>query len=177
MRGWWSVLAAVLTFGVALGPGLAARTAVAADDPVLVNRDVPDADRPLNADEQAVFDLINDYRTGLGLDPFGIAPSLLRAARWKAEAMALGAPFAHDDPDRTWDQRAHDCGYPTYGYVAEDMEFDPAHLDPAGTLRQWQDSPLHDANLRGTDYHYAGIARVDDGSAFYWVLIFGSDFG
>jgi uncharacterized protein YkwD len=177
MPRWRAIIAALVALAVAVAPGFVTRTAAAADDMQLVNCDVADADRPLDPAEQAVIDLINDYRTGLGLDTFSVAPSLQRAARWKAEAMASGAPFAHDDPDRGWDQRIYECGYPTSGYVAENLEFDPARLDPAGTLQVWQDSPLHDANLRATDYHYLGIARADRGDAYYWVVVFGSDPG
>lgn len=140
----------------------------------IVNCDVADADLRFDDAELRMLDAINAYRSELGLPGFRVAPSLVRGAQWKAFAIAGGAPFLHDDPDRTWDQRIIDCGYPSDAYISENLGYDPTHQSIDSQLQDWKNSQLHDDNLRSTVASYIGIARVENADAIYWVLVFGN---
>lgn len=144
----------------------------------LVNCDVPDAGRPLDSEEQQMLDALNTYRRQLNLPTLQIAPTLVRIARWKAEQLASGHPqsvsFAdHDDPDRSWEQRFLDCGYPTSASFDENLGETNGTVDDL--MAAWKASPTHDANMRDPNALYAGIARADAGSGnVVWAVAFGS---
>jgi uncharacterized protein YkwD len=164
-----TMLAAALSLSIPFSP-LTSKPAHAQ----FANCDVSDADLELDGAEFAMLDAINAYRSELGLPGFGLAPSLVRGAQWKAFAMAGGAAFDHNDPDRTWDQRIIDCGYPADAYFSENLGYDPTFQSIESQLQDWKNSQLHDDNLRSTVASHIGIARVEGPSAIYWVLVFGN---
>lgn len=137
-----------------------------------VNCDVADIDAPLSAEEQTALDLINNFRAENGLGPVSVDGALTRAARWKAAAMALGAPFEHDDPDRPMEQRLTDCGYTRPEFV-EDLAAGPE--SPADALALWQSSPIHRANLLYEPGQTIGLARRHGPAPYewYWCLVIG----
>jgi uncharacterized protein YkwD len=139
-----------------------------------VNCDVADADRPLDESETALLDLINSYRTELGLSTLAPTPTLQQAARWKAAAMAAaGPPLDHDDPDRTWEQRFLDCGYPADAAFAENLGAGDA--PPDQIMQFWKESPTHDTNMRDPRWGYIGVARtVQEDEVSYWTVTFGT---
>jgi uncharacterized protein YkwD len=127
------------------------------------------------AEEMAALDQINAFRSAHGLEPLVLSMTLSRAATEKAASMAAGAPFAHDDPHRTWQQRLADCGYDTNAhYVSENIA--AGTETAAQTVQMWQDSAGHRENMLYPGARTAGIARVRGGPPYgwYWAANFGS---
>jgi uncharacterized protein YkwD len=125
------------------------------------------------AEEMAALDQINAFRSAHGLEPLVLSMTLSRAATEKASAMAAGAPFAHDDPHRSWQQRLAECGYDTNTYVSENIA--AGTETAAQTVQMWQDSAGHRENMLFPDARTAGIARVRGGAPYgwYWTANFG----
>jgi uncharacterized protein YkwD len=165
-----SALISLCLWSLILIPGIAAA------EPV--DCDVPAADSPLDPVERTMLNLIDRYRAELGFAPLQVSPSLQRAARWKAVALAAGGAREltvndHDDLFRSWDTRILDCGYPASADFGENLG--GTDQDSERLLQAWKDSPTHDANLRDPRWTAAGVARATtpDGFAF-WVTVFGS---
>ena len=143
------------------------------------NCEVADADGALSEVEAAMFGLINQYRTELGLPTLILAPTLQRVAGWKAEALQRGPipPVRmadHDDGFRSWDQRFIDCGYPASANFAENLGTASAPLE--FLLEAWKQSPAHDTNLRDPRWTYFGIAQTTAGNGeAIWATTFGDD--
>lgn len=130
------------------------------------------ADTGLDAEERAAVDVINAARARDGLGPLSMSPALMRAARWKSGFMASGAPFAHDDPSRSWLQRMADCGYSARAYVAENIAAGTAAAPE--TVTMWLNSPAHRANMLDAGAQTIGIARARGGEwGWYWTADFG----
>jgi len=172
-RGAAMLLALVGSLALALSGFAAARPAAAAD---VVSCDVDTHHLALDAEEQTALDGTNAYRAGHGLQPLRLSYTLTRAALWKSTDMVARHYAEHDDGFRTWMQRFNDCGYDSAGaYVAENLAGGSAA--GAATLKQWQGSALHDANLLNPTYTAVGIKRVQSTDAYgwYWSMDLGSD--
>jgi uncharacterized protein YkwD len=174
-RQVWSGPGAVLLVWASLGALLPLPAAVTAQP---VDCEVADADIALRPVEEEMLALVNGYRLELNLPPLLVSPTLERAARWKAGALAAGGPrdltlADHDDPYRTWDRRILDCGYPDDADFAENLGASNDTL--ARQYQAWRYSPAHDANMSDPRWSYAGIAAAStpDGFAF-WVTTFGT---
>jgi uncharacterized protein YkwD len=125
-------------------------------------------------EELAAVDAINASRAAGGLAPLTISATLTRAAAEKSASMAAGAPFAHDDADRTWQQRLSDCGYDVRTYVSENIA--AGTETGAETVRMWQNSPGHRDNMLHPDARVVGIARARGGAyGWYWTANFGAE--
>jgi len=132
----------------------------------------------LTPEEQIVLDLTNAYRASYGLSALRPDFALAQNALWKSTDLGAHAYTTHDDGFRTWQQRFADCGYDTITtYYGENL----AGGDPsaAGTLGQWQSSPLHNANLLDPHFTAVGIKRVHatdpaDRYGWYWAMELGS---
>lgn len=143
-------------------------TVVRAEDRCWVDGD----GSPLDGEEQAALDGINDIRSRSGLAPLTLSVTLTRAARWKSADMAGGTPFSHDDGFRSRGQRLRDCGYPTT-FASENIA--AGYESGPDTLRQWMDSGPHRANILSGDMTAVGIARRPGGVyGWYWTADFGS---
>jgi uncharacterized protein YkwD len=174
---------AVLMFGLLVGAltslaPVAPRTTHAASLPALAEEancsaDV-DAAVVVDAEEQAAVEAINAIRAGQGLDSLHVSPTLSRAAQWKAEAMAAGAPMAHDDAFRTWVQRLADCGVNTHAGAAENL----ARGTDNGTVvvQAWVNSPAHYDNVVSPVVGTVGLVRVaGPAHGWYWAAVFGNE--
>lgn len=134
------------------------------------------ADPSISADESTLLSLINQYRSAHGRPTLSISTSLSRSAQWKAEHLGTERYFAHDDRGigRTWAQRIGDCGYPTSGYIAENLA---AGIQSAqAAFDAWKASPGHDANMLKPDFHAIGIGYAyvpESPYGWYWVTDFG----
>lgn len=168
------LLAALLTLAL-LFNAVQLSTHVRADDGEPVNCDVdPNALGP-DAEEQAMFALLNTYRAQYGLDPVQFSATLQRVALWKAAHMATNHYAEHDDGFRGWEQRFRDCGYdPEYGFMAENLA--GGFASAGQTFQQWQGSPEHNVHLLDAQMIVAGIARVasNDATGWYWAMELGS---
>ena len=140
---------------------------------------IDDAELELSQIEQDMLKVINAYRAEKGLQAVEVSKPLTKAAVWKASAGANGAPWAHDDPDRTWDLRIGDCGYAydaPSNMVGENLaDFEgsvPAADEAKLILEAWKASPVHHEVLTDGVYRHIGIARVRKGNATYWTTDF-----
>jgi uncharacterized protein YkwD/LysM repeat protein len=162
-----AALAAVMAVGAVAataGSALAGDVTVVTEEPQLARQ---------------VFSLVNSYRASLGLSPLAWDESLAAAAAWHARWLASRCPFVeevdgdvyrlrfadgcrlvHDDGlGRGPGERAAAFGFPRPWAVGENIASSWGR-DPAAALRQWQESPGHDANQRRPDYALAGAGTV-----------------
>lgn len=128
-----------------------------------------------DTEEQAILDGTNRYRADNGLPPLQFSYALTVAALWKSTDMATQHYITHDEPGRTWAQRLLDCGYdPSASAIGENL----AAGRPSGvtTLKQWQNSPLHNENLLDPSFRAVGIKRMPSNDAYgwYWSMELGS---
>ncbi len=135
-----------------------------------------EADPSISSEESTFLALINQYRAAHGQPILSLSVSLSRSAQWKAEHLGALRYFAHDDKQigRTWVQRIGDCGYPTSGYLGENLA---AGIQSAqAVFDAWKASPGHDANMLKPDFQAIGIGYAYvPGSPYgwYWVTDFG----
>jgi uncharacterized protein YkwD len=106
--------------------------------------------------------------------------TLARLAHARSQAMANGAPFAHEDENGRF---AADvmvrAEFGHYGSVGENiiMEQDPAHaFDPKAFARRavqgWMNSEGHRANILAARYDRAGVGVAVKGSYVYATQLF-----
>jgi uncharacterized protein YkwD len=140
----------------------------------------------IEADEQQAEALIAQgieaerIRLAPNVRPFASDPALARMARTRSQAMANGAPFAHEDGDGRF---AADvmvrAEFGSYGAVGENimMEQDPARaFDPEvfarRAVRGWMNSEGHRANILGAQYDRAGVGVAINGPYVYATQLF-----
>jgi uncharacterized protein YkwD/LysM repeat protein len=162
-----AALAAVMAAGAVAataGSALAGDVTVVTEEPQLARQ---------------VFSLVNSYRVSLGLSSLVWDESLAAAAAWHARWLASRCSFVeevdgdvyrlrfadgcrlvhHDGLGRGPGERAAAFGFPRPWAVGENIASSWGR-DPAAALRQWQESPGHDANQRRPDYALAGAGTV-----------------
>ena len=129
----------------------------------------------LDAEEQAFFTLINDYRAENGVGPLLIDPSIQAAAEWMSNDMAVNNYFGHTDSlGRSPWTRMCDFGY---CYITAKGENIAAGYSSAQSVfNAWRDSRDHDRNMLNDSFKVMGIGRVVvPGSSYgtYWTNDFG----
>lgn len=134
---------------------------------------VSPADQAIDAEEQQMLTLVNDYRAANGKPPLGLNPDVTRAAAWfsRDQASKNYLSLDHVDsngrfiPDRlTW------CGV-SYTSWAENVFAGSPDAEVA--FSWWQNSPPHNANLLRDGVTLAGIARAFNAGTtygWYWTL-------
>jgi len=177
----WSMITHLLNVPVRLAAGVLLLAAAAAAGahiatPVPAAHAVANcvADETVDAEEQAFLALVNAHRAQNGRAPLGLSYTLSRAAAWKSRDLGTNAYFAHDDLDRTWDQRIRDCGYRYGTYLGENIAAGVASAQSAFDL--WKNSSGHNANMLGTNYATIGIGReyiAGSPYGWYWTTEFG----
>ncbi len=125
----------------------------------------------LDASEQELLRLINEFRAANGAAPLRASPNLSRAAAWMAEDGQRNGGFRIDMPHYDWSgrsvsQRVRDCGY--NGSAGENLAWGIS--SPSAVLAAWQGSPGHRANLLNGFWTVIGIGRAGG----YWALNFGA---
>lgn len=122
----------------------------------------------LDAAEQELLRLVNEFRVANGVAPLKPSPNLSRAAAWMSEDMAAKGYFSHTDSlGRSAFQRVKDCGYATTG-AGENLAI-------AGSAQQaftlWVNSTMgHRENMLRSMWVVAGVGRAGG----YWTLDFGT---
>mgnify|MGYP003925101467 CR=1 FL=1 len=122
----------------------------------------------LDAAEQELLRLVNEFRVANGVAPLKASPNLSRAAAWMSEDMAAKGYFSHTDSlGRSPFQRVKDCGYATMG-AGENLAI-------AGSAQQaftlWVNSTMgHRENMLRSMWVVAGVGRAGG----YWTLDFGT---
>lgn len=137
----------------------------------ITNCDVSHA--ALDASEQELLSLLNEYRASQGRGPLVASPSLNRAAAWMSEDVSRTGWAAQvakphfDSLGRSPFQRMPDCGYPGSGRSENLALFGDF---AAGVLAGWKTSPGHNANLLDSGAVAVGIGYYGG----IWTLDFGS---
>ena len=126
----------------------------------------------LDADEQRMLQLINEYRASNGLAALTVSPALSQAAAFLAEDMAQRRAMSHTDRFGRSLNRLRDCGYP---YAAgENVAWGTGALGgPDRIFSGWRGSAGHNANMLGT-YRAVGIAKECSSGACFWALDVGA---
>ena len=129
----------------------------------------------LDAEEQTVLKLINDYRVANGRGTLQVSVSLTNAADWMSNDMATKGYFSHtDSTGRDSFTRMRSFGYTYNTWLGENIA--AGFSDAANTFSQWKNSPSHNENMLLADFKVIGIARVANPSAYYryyWTTNFG----
>ncbi|MEZ5226947.1 MAG: CAP domain-containing protein [Acidimicrobiales bacterium] len=112
------------------------------------------------SDEQLFVDKINELRTGLGLEPLAVHPTLVPLARdWAAHLRTQGA-LSHA-PDLSVGVTEN------WSRLGENVGVGPANQVQA-LFDAFVASPAHDANLVKADYRYIGVGVVYDTDGRIW---------
>ena len=168
--------ALVLAAGVA-GAG-ATHTRHAAAQPALC-RD-PALERESTPVERALLAAVNAHRQERGLGPLAPSESLMRAARWKAAALAATTSGVLteadlDDGTRSWRQRLIDCGAPPAAGVGETLGQVPGGADAAAVFQLWLEGDVNRELLETPAYELVGVAAVETDAYTFWVLDLAAD--
>lgn len=111
----------------------------------------------LTADEQEVFNLINQQRTSAGLSALKIDEELQNVARVKAKDMVDNNYFSHNSPTYgTPFNMIKNFGI-TYKTAGENIAGNSSNQ---GAVNAWMNSEGHKANILSNNYNYTGIAVV-----------------
>ncbi|MDR0978710.1 MAG: CAP domain-containing protein [Lachnospiraceae bacterium] len=118
----------------------------------------------LNANEQEVFNLINEQRAAAGLSALKIDEELQNVARIKAQDMVNNSYFSHTSP--------------TYGSPFDMMKNFGVSYKTAGeniagnsnnraAVTAWMNSSGHKANILNSSFNYTGIGVVSSSTYGY----------
>jgi len=127
----------------------------------------------VNSQEQALLNLINQYRQANGKRALAMHSGVTRAAAWFSRDMATRNYFAYNHVDangRTIDQRLRWCGV-TFSNWAENIY--AGSSEAQRVFDAWRASSGHNANMLRDGVTSAGIARAyGSGSTYgwYWTL-------
>ncbi|GEM_PF-1798060 len=130
---------------------------------------------PLDAEEQVVLRLINEYRAQNGLVQLRASVALTRAADWLSVDMAAKNYFSHTDSQgRNPFVRmgAFNYNYPT----SKGENIAAGFNDAVRTFNQWKNSAGHNATMLNPNYRVIGIARANNPNSrykWYWTTDFG----
>lgn len=129
----------------------------------------------LDAEEQMMLKLINDYRAQNGLQALRASLALTRAADWMSADMAAKNYFNHTDSQgRDPFVRMAAFGYNYGGYRGENIA--AGYDDAARTFNLWRNSPGHNAAMLNANFNVIGISRAYGASStyrWYWTADFG----
>lgn len=130
---------------------------------------VSSSDLAVDAEEQQLLDLVNNYRVTNGRSALTMDTAVTRAAAWFSRDMATKSYFpanhvdsnGRDIPSRlTW------CGVPWQAW-RENIYFGSDQAE--AVFQAWRDSPTHNTNMLATDITLAGVARSSV-LPTYWVM-------
>lgn len=129
----------------------------------------------IDAEEQGVVKLINDYRAQNGLGALRVSLALTRAADWMSADMAAKNYFSHTDSSgRDPFARMSSFGYGYNTFRGENIA--AGYGDAARTFNLWRNSPSHNAAMLSPNFSVLGISRAYSASTtykWYWTTNFG----
>lgn len=114
----------------------------------------------LTADEQQMFNLVNQERAKAGLPALKVDMTLVKLARLKAQDMIDKNYFDHTSPTYGSPFQMMSKHGVTYNYAGENLAGAPS-VDIAHT--NLMNSPGHRANILSPNYNYVGIGVKDGG--------------
>lgn len=112
----------------------------------------------LSADEQEVFNLINNQRTQNGLSALKFDSEVQKVARIKAQDMVNNNYFSHTSPTygSPFDMlKSYKVSYNTAG------ENIAGNSSNSGAVNAWMNSSGHRANILNKSFNYTGIGVVN----------------
>ncbi|MCC6148226.1 MAG: hypothetical protein IT308_11755 [Anaerolineaceae bacterium] len=148
--------------------------------PTPVNTSIPSTSPPATcaamgntAEEQALFNLINQERANQGLSSLNWQSQLAAAARLHSTDMACKNFFSHTGSNgSTFDQRIRAQGY-SFSYAAENRA---AGGGSQVAFNSWMNSPGHRTNMLNPNLSEIGIGYMFNSGAAYGSY-FTADFG
>lgn len=111
----------------------------------------------LNADEQEVFNLINQQRINNGLSSLKIDLEVQRVARIKAQDMVDNNYFSHTSPVYGSPFNMLSNFKISYRSAAENIAGNSSN---SGAVTAWMNSSGHKANILNSSYNYTGVGVV-----------------
>ena len=146
---------------------------------LLVSVGPKEAKASLDAEEQALVTLINDYRVENGLGALTLNSQLDDAAHWMSQDMATNSYLSHTDSlGRDAGQRILTFGNDPFFALGENI----AGGSPAvgfNTAQRvfdaWKGSPGHNAAMLGGAFNVIGVGRAFGSSSSWWFWT--ADFG
>ncbi|MBT8186948.1 MAG: CAP domain-containing protein [Croceitalea sp.] len=122
----------------------------------------------MTASENALFDLVNDYRDNLGLSKLDFSGEALKYAKGHNEYMIKAGELSHAN----FSDRASKLAKETQAtFVAENVAKNYPKIEMA--LEGWIESPAHQKTLVG-DFTHTGISITEDaqGNAYYTQIFY-----
>ncbi len=135
-----------------------------------------------SANEQEVFDLVNQEREAAGRAPLEWCDGLHELAKAHSNDMCDRGFFSHVNPDGedpTDRGRAGHAGSYTFDPVVPNPYYGVAeniamgYSTPQQVMEGWMNSPGHRANILNGGYTHIGVG-VCDGCGKHWTQCFGS---
>lgn len=111
----------------------------------------------LSADEQEVFNLINQQRANNGLSSLKVDAEVQRVAKIKAQDMVDNGYFAHNSPTYGSPFDMLNSFKVSYKTAAENIAGNSGN---SAAVTAWMNSPGHKANILNGSYNYTGIGIV-----------------
>jgi len=137
------------------------------------------------ADEQSVFDLVNQEREAAGRSPLSWCDGLYDCAKAHSNDMCDRGFFSHVNPegeDPTGRGRAGHAGSYTFSPIVPDPYYGVAENIAMGqtsaqqVMEAWMNSSGHRANILNGGYTHIGVG-VCDGCGTHWTQNFGTRSG
>ena len=134
---------------------------------------VSSSDQAVDSEEQALLNLINQYRQQYGKNALAMHPTVTKAAAWFSRDMATKNyfPYNHVDSNgRTIDQRMNWCAVLFTNWAENIYAGMP---DAQNVFTAWRNSSTHNANMLRDGVTAAGIARAYSATStykWYWTL-------
>lgn len=102
----------------------------------------------------------NAYRKAQGLPALNTSPALMQAAANRASDMAKTGQFSHTVATTTGATPWTFYKNQNYNYLDAGENLAHSFDDATSTLKAWQNSPAHNANLVGKNFSDIGVAVV-----------------
>jgi uncharacterized protein YkwD len=129
----------------------------------------------MDGDEQAVLQLINNYRAQNGLGQLVAVQVLGAAADYHSFDMATNNYFSHTlSSGISWSQNMTNFGYPTGGWRGENIA--AGYPTPQSVFDGWRASPGHNATMLDPSAKAIGVGfayNANSGFGSYWTTDFG----
>ncbi len=122
------------------------------------NSKPPEVATTLTADEQEVFNLINQQRTNNGLGALKVDGELQRVAKIKAQDMVDSKYFSHNSPTYGSPFDMLKSFKVSYQTAAENIA---GNSNNQAAVTAWMNSAGHKANILNGSYQYTGIGVVN----------------
>jgi uncharacterized protein YkwD len=135
------------------------------DAQAITNCTVSSTDLAIDAEEQKLLDLINQYRVTNGRNRLAFQTDVNRAAAWMSRDMATNNRFSHiDSLGRSMGTRLTQCGV-SYTSAAENIA--AGQTTAQAVFDAWKASSGHNTNMLRTGVTAAGIGRAYNANSTY----------